>query len=430
MKLEVKLTQHTPIIHFQWDQDGATLRASELKPKLDKYLKEKNIPELKELFGAKGNLPYKLIISPIEEKNNISEIEETRKDIHGDTITDYRGRPKKYSFPTYFGNIGDAKEKRFVFYNHIKLKFISFNLQVIEVIKRYLPEFLFVTNFGTRQSKGFGSFFIDSTDSLYKKPESIMKDQKKFAVYYFTISALGSDLREKYKNLFYSIDLFYRTLRSGINIKDRNDNTIFYFKSLIFLYAKEKNWTWDKKAIKEKFVSKELGDQLKQYPGSDILKNYEQQYLVRDLLGLAPLQNYMSYKLEEYNNKSFSIQYDENNEIQRFMSPILFKPLIDGEDKFTVYIILKTLDDGIFNKPFDINKVIKINKNEIKKLDSINLVTPPCKNFDLFEFFNFALSKISEIGIDNYVEKSFQNTNEYKIIKDIYNQLTVQKGMR
>lgn len=32
MELIVKLKQHTPIIHFQWDQKGATLRATELKP--------------------------------------------------------------------------------------------------------------------------------------------------------------------------------------------------------------------------------------------------------------------------------------------------------------------------------------------------------------------------------------------------------------
>ena len=37
-KLEITLKQHTPLIHFQHDQVGATLRASEVKPKLDKFL--------------------------------------------------------------------------------------------------------------------------------------------------------------------------------------------------------------------------------------------------------------------------------------------------------------------------------------------------------------------------------------------------------
>jgi len=36
-KLEIK----SPIIHFQHDQAGATLRATEVKPKLDRFILEK-----------------------------------------------------------------------------------------------------------------------------------------------------------------------------------------------------------------------------------------------------------------------------------------------------------------------------------------------------------------------------------------------------
>ena len=44
-KLEFTLKQHTPIIHFQHDQDGATLRASEVKPKLDRFIYSKWLDE-------------------------------------------------------------------------------------------------------------------------------------------------------------------------------------------------------------------------------------------------------------------------------------------------------------------------------------------------------------------------------------------------
>ena len=37
-KLELKLRAQTPLIHFQHAQVGATLRASEVKPKLDKFI--------------------------------------------------------------------------------------------------------------------------------------------------------------------------------------------------------------------------------------------------------------------------------------------------------------------------------------------------------------------------------------------------------
>lgn len=53
-KIEFKLKQHTPLIHFQHDQHGATLRASELKPKLDKFLIRKlGLTEDKMIDGKK-----------------------------------------------------------------------------------------------------------------------------------------------------------------------------------------------------------------------------------------------------------------------------------------------------------------------------------------------------------------------------------------
>lgn len=40
-KLKVQLEAQSPMIHFQYDQAGATLRASEVKPKLDRFLLNK-----------------------------------------------------------------------------------------------------------------------------------------------------------------------------------------------------------------------------------------------------------------------------------------------------------------------------------------------------------------------------------------------------
>jgi hypothetical protein len=36
--LTITLKQHTPLIHFQHSQKGATLRATEVKPKLDRFV--------------------------------------------------------------------------------------------------------------------------------------------------------------------------------------------------------------------------------------------------------------------------------------------------------------------------------------------------------------------------------------------------------
>lgn len=63
-KLEFQLTQHTPIIHFQSGYEGATLRASGVKPKLDRYLLKKiKKDELNPnwfISQERGALDYKL----------------------------------------------------------------------------------------------------------------------------------------------------------------------------------------------------------------------------------------------------------------------------------------------------------------------------------------------------------------------------------
>ena len=56
-----RLAAQTPMIHFQWNQQGATLRASEVKPKLDKFLITKlegfeKVLEEKYLFFRYNNL--------------------------------------------------------------------------------------------------------------------------------------------------------------------------------------------------------------------------------------------------------------------------------------------------------------------------------------------------------------------------------------
>ena len=47
-RLIFELIQHTPIIHFQAKDMGATLRASEVKPKLDKFILKEYKKECKE----------------------------------------------------------------------------------------------------------------------------------------------------------------------------------------------------------------------------------------------------------------------------------------------------------------------------------------------------------------------------------------------
>ncbi|NTU41973.1 MAG: hypothetical protein HGA78_02765, partial [Nitrospirales bacterium] len=215
MELRVRLKQHTPIIHFQHDQEGATLRATELKPKLDKYIKAKyNIDD-------KEKLRYQLKI---------------RKISHGPGCV----VPERFIRDSmFFGNMGipPEKHKKEIFSENIELVFNTyFNNSLKNQIEETIPICLALENFGTRNNKGNGCFFIDAKSR--SDFENILREALPGRVYYFDCT----------QNVFFSIKYFYSLLKSGINIST-------YYKSLIFIYFKEKgDITWDKKIIKNKFL--------------------------------------------------------------------------------------------------------------------------------------------------------------------------------
>ena len=79
--LKYELVQQTPMIHFQHNETGACIRASELKPKLDRFLiKKYGRDKLENYFidstNGKEALRYKVSIlapiteSPIKSKTN------------------------------------------------------------------------------------------------------------------------------------------------------------------------------------------------------------------------------------------------------------------------------------------------------------------------------------------------------------------------
>ena len=121
--MEIKLKQQTPLIHFQHDQEGATLRATEVKAKLDKFilLKKERKPPAHWIQNKEKSdqiaLAYKVkIIAPNPE---------TPKEI-----------PDGY--PGFFGNMLTIEEKRegkkplqFVLHQFVKVKIDSSNSSLI-----------------------------------------------------------------------------------------------------------------------------------------------------------------------------------------------------------------------------------------------------------------------------------------------------------
>jgi len=137
--LTIKLKQHTPLIHFQHDQEGATLRASEVKPKLDKYILSKLSSEEKSQGKREGWIKEK-----------------------GDkTWLDYKMRigatGKRYCHQIKIINA----DKWAVVSQHIQLE-ISCDNNLSPRIVGNIREFFIINNFGFRQSKGYGSFTVET----------------------------------------------------------------------------------------------------------------------------------------------------------------------------------------------------------------------------------------------------------------------------
>ena len=164
-KLEIKLKQHTPLIHFQHDQDGATLRASEVKPKLDKYILRLLTPEeigqgeregwIKSRNG-KVWLDYKMTIEAREPRDvSMTVLEETDRRTHNQKCDDI-GRPlyKTQNYPDnlnslIMGNMGGRIREdvlNFVMFGNVFLSLIFNSERLYTNVKNEIFNFFFVTD--------------------------------------------------------------------------------------------------------------------------------------------------------------------------------------------------------------------------------------------------------------------------------------------
>lgn len=331
--LKVILKQHTPLIHFQHDQEGATLRASEIKPLLDKFILTElgdgkyNIgcDKAKDKgwfigYNNKTSLPYQLSIKADTENIKMPmepKIKEGKQDTdkYGNLLYTTR-------FPLILSNMGGKKETELVnfsFAKEITLKFKSnTNDDILSLIEKNIDAFFYLHNFGNRASKGFGSFTVSKINNINKNiTEKYFPIDSTFLLE-FEQSSLIPNLRY-FKVLFGVIDYFWKRLKPGINYGKDNDK---YKKSHLYTYInKETSKTWEKRTIKTKF---NLGDR-----HIETTPNLNTPAFARALLGMPDKF--------EYKRGTVNITHPD---IERIMSPIYFKPICDKKN-VTVYILIK-----------------------------------------------------------------------------------------
>lgn len=355
--MEIRLKQHTPLIHFQHEQEGATLRATDLKPKLDRYLIKKIPEEYKKYLVGGG----------FANPDHVALDYKVRVVATGKSVTPI---PKgDRNFPMFFANMGDDYEERgLVTYRNTSLVFQSFYPDLLTSIQEHIGTFFTGTNFGMRSTKGFGSFTVDQNPAV---PAN---------AYWFDLST--SD----WKAAFSMVDLFYKSVRGGINgAQNPNGGGFvrdFYMKPLLFSYARSKGIKWEKKAIKERrpfddVLRRQQEDRARDANDADkpnwpLWAAEPNERIVRDVLGLSTDQSWKGYPGGR--NGATITKEDTQKKIDRFPSPLVFKP-IQTSSGYRIYFWGEPIPSAYLNSSFTIN----VNQRQIGQF-------PMWKEFDLQDF--------------------------------------------
>ncbi len=335
-QLSILLQQHTPLLHFQHMEEGATLRATEVKPRLDKYIIAsmggvKNIPE--EWFMGRGkhlslNYKMKIVAKRLDHGFKIRTLPKT--DNNNNTLTDKWGRELYESkYTLVLGNMGPKPKDEllnFSLADKVGLTILCQDERMRQELTHCLPSFFAANNFGARNNKGFGSF---SVVKINDREISWTPTDFSDGWQVMTCSLKGKrDRFEKIRTVFEVIEYYWKGLKSGINYRN-----VLYSKSFLYTYLNKLGRTWEKRAIKRCF---NLGN------CSQIgLENNNEEMFGRALLGLSDTFEY------RFPNKPSRRIYITHKEIERIKAPIVFKPVFDFEADYAFIYIL--IDDAHMN---------------------------------------------------------------------------------
>jgi hypothetical protein len=364
------LRQETPIIHFLHDQPGATLRATELKPKLDRFILEayrtnfieaatRHAPAICRLRKAvKDKLPspYKMEIQ--QETGNgetqfyyfESRFTTDEREYLPKILKEKLGREAlKIAQPSpYFANNDKRKDKKWdeirlgvLFTGNILVRTKTWDTEMDALLKETLPLLLCLENFGMRQSKGFGCFSETSVSvSLF---EETVRDA-------FVFSAKKSRPTSQL-DIFKTINDTYKNLRN--NPPDES--------ALRDFFAEQSSAVeWEKHRITEEVVYQD--SYTPQHPVE----------FVRAMLGLPGLHDYPKGTVKAKVNIRHT-----SNEVERYKSPIMFKVFKDK-----LYLLAEDVNPDMLGQKF----VFYVGDDPAKTNRKIEIPTPT--NFSIEGFLS------------------------------------------
>ena len=426
-KLSVTLVQMTPIYHFQANEAGATLRATEVKPKLDRYL----------IHAAFKDEPVDFLQFCIGKQSDPSQKDDPKKyalnyrlSITVDSpsaadcvalFTSYTDRDGRTKY-NLTGSIWDTKTLPYGTFQkssqRVTLHFFSRHPALIKAIRDWIDAFFAGENFGRRQSKGFGSFITEACMSDFacfetalrkhmnttgvmtnratievpyaKLPTSVIveypngRTQEQAPVSDYSMMDVLNDIRD-----------IHRVMKSGYNMPNSDEQKKVYISSyLLKIYAKKhdklKDFDNEKRVMKIGTLSEIHGLTLPD-ENRDREQLKQKQRFYRAMLGLPSFYEFRKLRYGGNEKCVARINIADNTsggeKIARFRSPITYKPvLIAG--KWRCYLIPQPIPKEMFKREFsftlsELKGAANYNKPPAQKIQ-----TPTVDEFDLLHFLS------------------------------------------
>lgn len=422
--LTVTLKQHTPLIHFQHTQYGATLRASEVKPKLDRFLLSKLENEKKDNWllknsGVSQALDYKIKIQPCEKaceylvasylkKDYIEYLKRERVPFIATSpyfaqekqnekiIKEHQSLDNIVCTGMMFNNKENTSSQNHDFRrcNNVIVTITSFNNDLIDKIAEQIQTFFLIENFGSRQNKGFGCFEVKlielkGSDKKYIK----LKSCEEILISNFKFCYKKVILKSRLQTVFKTIVNDYKLLKSGMRCQNYDGEPI-YKRSKLMLYGTTKKMRWEKKYLKEQINKKYWKDENSYYELESHHEeeeytpiNDEESYVyLRALLGVANQYEFL-LKNPPMPNKKMVVSIKSVDGVERFKSPIIFKVIDEN-----IYIMGNDVPEDILDKKF----YFEVTVQEDDRYKNIKIDEPLStpKSFNLISFMDKYATKL------------------------------------
>jgi len=419
-KCEIELKQYTPMVHFQSDEPGACLRASEVKPKLDKYvlawLNKHNITSANlpvnwcNVQGNQASIALRYKMRFLAKKNE--KLEE--------------------GHPSFFGNQGNRNHQTSLLWNEIVnmtvicLTDIKIRVALpgqdekectlLEILKALIPAFFATHCFGMRSNKGFGSFGVERIDKSSEFPKSVMTQEllpseceQAFFMSYkqqtndsllllddiYIISSLmkGGVNQQHFQSQLHQAVHMSSRYDCASNDEDRASEKAFIIREVFNQSEREKY----NKILRAGYRVKQIPSTTRYYYYRALLGlagNYS--FFGRDRSNMSRILKIDSIKVvaKDESEQNLTInQLTKKRKIGRFPNPVVFKPSPDG-----LLILLQNIPEPLKKASF------------IFRNDAHQLTLP---NFNLELFVEDCLFSY----VDSNYAKRWKNWNAVKSTK-------------